>query len=93
MLTDFDIGHGNMELFSRNNLAQKSGGGRKGTSWASCRSSHSRRKGNVGPCSSETAAQLIDIVVTEVGGITAKIHSRGWGAQRSWKCRENISRK
>lgn len=45
------------------------------------------------PAETETAAQLIDIVVTEVGGITAKIHSRGWGAQRSWKCRENISRK
>lgn len=23
MLTDFDVGHGNMELFTRNNLAQK----------------------------------------------------------------------
>lgn len=70
MLTDFDVGHRNMELFTRSNLAQKSGGGRKGASWASCRSSHPRRKENVGPCSSETAAQLIDIVVTEVGGIS-----------------------
>lgn len=29
MLTDFDVGNGNMELFTRNNLAQNSGGGKK----------------------------------------------------------------